>query len=208
MVHGDTSFWNSHPAKSGGCCCFEIHFTFCSHLKGNGWLQSRQQVCDLTFGGISHYIHLDLATTVTSVNKILQDKSKNWTVELRKYFIKNNKLLWERDILISQLLYCLLAKLRTEFNSPIAKCTVPKLSNNFLCTLSQATFTCNANIKLRFLFNHSGHDYDMKMPKFMSCRGREHKTTTFFFLCRLGLGGTLAEIQGTSQNVDHEGLHS
>ena len=63
--------------KSGGCCCFEIHFRFCSHLKGNGWLQSRQQVCDLTFGGISHYIHLDLATTVTSVNKILQDKSKN-----------------------------------------------------------------------------------------------------------------------------------
>ena len=77
MVHGDTSFWNSHPAKSGGCCCFEVHFRFCSHLKGNGWLQSRQQVCDLTFGGISHYIHLDLATTVTSVNKMLQDKSKN-----------------------------------------------------------------------------------------------------------------------------------
>ena len=74
MVHGDTSFWNSHPAKSGGCCCFEVHFRFCSHLKGNGWLQSRQQVCDLTFGGISHYIHLDLAT---SVNKMLQDKSKN-----------------------------------------------------------------------------------------------------------------------------------
>ena len=25
------------------------------------------------------------------------------------------------------------------------------------------------------------HDYDVKMPNFTSCRGREHKTTTFFF---------------------------
>ena len=25
------------------------------------------------------------------------------------------------------------------------------------------------------------HDYGVKMPNFTSCRGREHRTTTFFF---------------------------
>ena len=30
---------------------------------------------------------------------------------------------------------------------------------------------CNANIKLCFLFNYSGHNYDVKMNKLVSCQG-------------------------------------
>ena len=45
---------------------------------------------------------------------------------------------------------------------------------------------CNANIKLCFFpFNYTRHDYDVKMPKFVSSRGREYKTTTFFFLSQI-----------------------
>ena len=45
---------------------------------------------------------------------------------------------------------------------------------------------CNANIKFFFfLFNYTRHDYDVKMPKFVSSRGREYKTTTFFFLSQI-----------------------
>ena len=32
-----------------------------------------------------------------------------------------------------------------------------------------------------YIFQPSLHDYEVKVPNFSFCRGREHKTTTFFF---------------------------
>ena len=43
--------------------------------------------------------------------------------------------------------------------------------------------TTTLHVRHAFLYISlpSLHNYNVKVPKFMFCRGREHKTTTFFF---------------------------
>ena len=50
-------------------------------------------------------------------------------------------------------------------------------SNRFI-SVKQQLCTC---ITLLYTSLPLQHDYNMKVPNFTLCRGREHKTTTFFF---------------------------
>ena len=48
--------------------------------------------------------------------------------------------------------------------------------------LISKTTTLQVHHAFLYISLPSLHDYDVKMPNFTFCRGREHNTTTFFFL--------------------------
>ena len=48
--------------------------------------------------------------------------------------------------------------------------------------LISKTTTLQVHDAFLYISLPSLHEYDVKMPNFTFCRGREHNTTTFFFL--------------------------
>ena len=48
--------------------------------------------------------------------------------------------------------------------------------------LISKTTTLHVHHAFLYISLPSLHEYDVKMPNFTFCRGREHNTTTFFFL--------------------------
>ena len=48
--------------------------------------------------------------------------------------------------------------------------------------LISKTTTLQVHHPFLYISLPSLHEYDVKMPNFTFCRGREHNTTTFFFL--------------------------
>ena len=55
-------------------------------------------------------------------------------------------------------------------------------SKNALKGFISKTTTLDLHHVFLYISPPTLHEYDVKMPNFTFCRGREHNTTTFFFL--------------------------